>query len=207
MAKNNPLTYIKKFLDKNYKNSTKVESKTTQSTYYTIDDVKIRLSDHNKTDHKDNSFDIYIVRAINSDKQYIVSIKDNVSMSVMTLPEVKSFIDSFILINRMKSYQVVKKKTTMKQDLSYRFENDNNRLSDFEVSDIGSYLSTNTTWYKKFGDNRRRKFRHTICKNLKTVKDMKEYASFIGKYIKDHPNEKGRADFPDHILKIYKEKI
>lgn len=207
MAKNNPLTYIKKFLDKNYKDSKKIESKSTQSTYYTIGDVKIRLSDHNKTDHKDNSFDIYIVRAINSDKQYIVSLKDNVSVSVMTLPEVKNFIDSFILINRMQAYQVSKKKNNMSQDLSYRFENDSNKLSDFNISDIGSYLSMNTTWYKKFGDNRRRRFRHAICKNLKTVKDMKEYASFIGKYIKDHPNEKGRADFPDYILKIYKENL
>lgn len=117
MAKNNPLTYIKRFL-KTFDDfrEIKINTGTTNSQYYAVGEVKFRLSDHVKTTMSEQwRNDISITMPVNQDNIYIIHIAKNLGTLIMNLAQTKEFIRNYILLNNMQKFSYKKEAKTISE--------------------------------------------------------------------------------------------
>ena len=76
------------------------EAKTTSSIYYSIDGVKIRVSDHFTIDY---SNDISIINPLNESTTYLVQIKEGPQVLQFSLKDLKVFISNYCYIKKISS--------------------------------------------------------------------------------------------------------
>ena len=105
MAKNNPLTYIKRFL-RTFEGFREIhDCDSTNSQYFAVGEVKFRLSDHVKTTMSEQwKNDISITMPVNQDNIYIIHIAKNLGTLIMNLAQTKEFIRNYILLNSMQKF-------------------------------------------------------------------------------------------------------
>lgn len=76
------------------------EAKTTSSIYYSIDGVKIRVSDHFPIDY---SNDISIINPLNESTTYLVQVKEGPQVLQFSLKDLKVFIFNYCYIKKISS--------------------------------------------------------------------------------------------------------
>ena len=98
------MSYITKYLESLLRKKDSIhQAQTTNSTYYTIGNTIISVSDHfsNKV-----SSDIRIVQPLNSRTLYLVQIKEGANILQFSLKELKGFIQNYLFINQIKNNAV-----------------------------------------------------------------------------------------------------
>lgn len=188
MAKLNSLIYVKRYL-LTFENVEVTEC--INSTYFNIDGIKIRVSNHSKKQTKVNSkYDLSVIQPVNDDKQYIIIIKSSLAMLVMDLKGVKEFIRNFIYIQKMNKFEIPlftddmsdKEKEKVKVDLmrekTLSTIRETDKLDKLTPSQLGEYLGENyRKWYNdSFLSKESKKLVRTklIEKNF-TIKEMNKY--------------------------------
>lgn len=192
MAKNNSLTYVKRYLT-TFENVEITEC--LNSTYFNIDGIKIRISNHSKKQTKINSkYDLSIIQPINDDKQYIIIIKSSLAMLIMDLKGVKEFIRNFILWEKMKKFEIPlytddmseKEKERVKIDLMRERTlsriKETDEIDKLTPSQLGEYLSENyNKWYNDMFLTKESKklIRKKLVEKKFTIAKMNKYLKTI----------------------------
>lgn len=180
MAKNNSLTYIKKFIEQNYPNCKKSVSISSASTYYEIDGVDIRLSDHDKWNKTSCNGDIYIVKPLNDDKHYMVTLKKNVGIMIMDLKQVKSFIENYVLIHKMDEFSAKNKpQTSVGKTVMEEFDRPSKKLSEMDSITIGQYFKENIDGYSRVPSQKRRLLRRFAVNEIGVTDGMQRFFDFV----------------------------
>ena len=188
MAKLNSLIYVKRYL-LTFENVEVVEC--LNSTYFNIDGIKIRISNHSKKQTKVNSkYDLSVIQPVNDDKQYIVIIKSSLAMLVMDLKSVKEFIRNFIFIQKMNKFEIPlftddmseKEKEKVKIDLMHEKTlstiKDTDHIDKLSSTQLGEYLSENyRKWYNDtfLSKNCKKLIRAKLVEKDFTIKEMNKY--------------------------------
>lgn len=175
MAKNNSLAYIKRFL-----NTLDVEKKhdSEESSYYEIEGVKIRLSNHSKKLTKEaDRHDLNIIQPVNS-SQYIVTVRSSLAMMVLDLKGVKELISNYLLLKRMDAFKVSKESVEEKTEelLDYL---KSTKLKSASPYKFGMYLNAKYGWYSesRMSDCCKKYFKRRIAEKFSSVTDMDEFLS------------------------------
>lgn len=206
MAKNNPLSYIRRYI--NSFDNVKIK-KGTNSTYHIIDDdIHIRVSNHNKKITKDyNKNDIDIVQAVNNDKLYIITIKYSLGNLILDLNGAKEFIRNFILMKKLNVYS--------KAFISFENNTQSNRFGFIETNKIKEvdkamliiFISEKYKWYSTMTDGAKRKFKEILFgKEEMLISDLDKfiYTNIIPN-VKDKIKLKKKIEYSD-IVECFKEK-
>lgn len=190
MAKNNSLTYVKRYLT-TFENVEITEC--LNSTYFNIDGIKIRISNHSKKQTKiNNKYDLSIIQPINDDKQYIIIIKSSLAMLIMDLKGVKEFIRNFILWEKMKKFEIplytddMSEKERVKIDLMRERTlsriKETDEIDKLTPSQLGEYLSENyNKWYNDMFLTKESKklIRKKLVEKKFTIAKMNKYLKTI----------------------------
>lgn len=201
MAKNNSLTYIKRFL-LTFPNVEVIEC--INSSYFNIDGVRVRISNHSKKQTKvNNKYDLSVIQPVNDDKQYIVIIKSSLAMLILDLKGVKEFIRNYIFIQQMNKFEIPlhnedvltkdEKKEIIKDKVLDRIK-DNTKLKSLKSDALGMYLSSfYKEWYNdsKITKLGRKLIRDTLFSKNFTINEMNLYLkeTFV-KRMNDYPKSK-----------------
>lgn len=98
------MSYITKYLESLLRKKDSIrQAQTTNSTYYTIGNTIISVSDHFSSK---NTSDVRIVQPLNSRTLYLVQIKEGANVLQFSLKELKSFIQNYLFINQIKGNAV-----------------------------------------------------------------------------------------------------
>lgn len=89
----------------------------TKSLYYTVQNTVIRISDHFSIS---KGWDIQIIIPLNNTKTYLLGISEGSDVLTFTFSELKTFIQNYLYINRIKSSKenIDKSKDTTSFDLN-----------------------------------------------------------------------------------------
>lgn len=89
----------------------------TKSLYYTVQNTVIRISDHFSIS---KGWDIQIIIPLNNTKTYLLGISEGSDVLTFTFSELKTFIQNYLYINRIKSSKenIDKSKDTISFDLN-----------------------------------------------------------------------------------------
>lgn len=194
MAKLNSLIYVKRYLQ-TFENVEITEC--INSTYFNIDGVKIRVSNHSKKQTKINSkYDLSVIQPVNDDKQYIVIIKSSLAMLVMDLKGVKEFIRNFIFIQKMNKFEIPlftddmsdKAKEKVKIDLmrekTLSTIKETDKIETLSPSQLGEYLGENyRKWYNDtfLTKEAKKLIRNKLVEKKFTIGEMDKYLKTIFK--------------------------
>lgn len=174
------------------------------SSYFNIDGVRVRISNHSKKQTKvNNKYDLSVIQPVNDDKQYIVIIKSSLAMLILDLKGVKEFIRNYIFIQQMNKFEIPihnedvltkdEKREIIKDKVLDRIK-DNTKLKSLKSDTLGTYLST---FYKEwYNDDKvtklgRKLIRDTLFSKNFTINEMNVYLkeTFI-KRMGDYPKSK-----------------
>lgn len=188
MSKLNSLIYVKRYLQ-TFENVEITEC--INSTYYKIDGVKIRVSNHSKKQTKINSkYDLSVIQPINDDKQYIVIIKSSLAMLIMDLKGVKEFIKNFILIQKMNKFEIPlftedmtesekeKTKIDLMHERTLSTIKETDRIDMLTSFQLGEYLSENyRKWYNDafLSKEAKKLLRNKLIEMKFTIVEMDKY--------------------------------
>ncbi len=161
MAKNNSLSYIRRYLN-TFENAKC--SRGVNSSYHIIDDVHIRVSNHNKKVTKDyNKNDIDIVSAINNDKFYIVSVKNSLGNMILDLNGTKEFIRNYILIKKLNIYNKTEifNGSGEKKNEEFGLTN-SDKIFEVDRHAFGEFLTKKYKWYTYLTDGARKQLKMAL---------------------------------------------
>lgn len=116
------MSRLTKWIESLEKNVQTIESKTTSSKYYIVNNVKLRISDHFTA--RDES--IQIVCPINNGTTYLVTIPEGVQVLTFKFSELKTFIQHYLYISRIGQNQ---KNFTEKVN----FDDPNDRMDKYAI--------------------------------------------------------------------------
>lgn len=164
MAKNNSLSYIRRYINtfENVKCSRGVNS-----SYHVVDDVHIRVSNHNKKVTKDyNKNDIDIVSAINNDKFYIVSVKNSLGNMILDLNGTKEFIRNYILIKKLNIFNKseIFNGSGEKKNEEFGLTN-SDKICEVDRHTFGEFLTKKYKWYTNLNNGARKQLKIVLFGN------------------------------------------
>lgn len=140
------MSRLSKFIEGLQRNVVVVQSTTTNSQYYQVGFVKIRISDH--FSERVNCADIQIVIPFNSKTIYLCRINEGVPVMTFTLKELKQFISNYIVIANIKAHTIdfMKIKDKVSKEQSERDKAEFQKKSD-EITNkqIESELTNNNS--------------------------------------------------------------
>lgn len=188
MAKVDSLLYIKRYL-KTLENVEETEC--VHSTYYNVGDIKIRVSNHSKKQTKvTNRYDVSIVQAINDTKQYIVTIRGSLGVSIMSLTQVKEFVRNYLLIRQMNKFHIDDFMDDETKELEVKEKGvavsppmmEGGMMRNH--STLSVYIKDHFKWYKRnLSDKARRCLRDYIIKKVKTKEEMNKLLNKVGEIV------------------------
>lgn len=206
MAKPDSLLYIKRYL-KTFEGVEETEC--VNSTYFKINNLKIRVSNHSKKQTKvTNKFDVSIVQPMNDIKQYIVSVRGSLAMNVMNLTQVKEFVRNYILIKQMDKFRIddYEEDEEKKEDIS-KTPSITDSLTFTDPSKLSVYIKTTFgKWYKRnLSQNARKHLREYIIENSKSKEEIDDLLIKLSKVVLTNPTKiYSKNEIEVIILKIIK---
>lgn len=187
MAKNDSLTYIKRYI-KTFEGVEETEC--VNSTYYKINNLKIRVSNHSKKQTKvTNKFDVSIVQPINDTKQYIVTVRGSLAMNIMNLTQVKEFVRNYILIKQMDKFRIEDYEEDEEKTDTIKSSSIIDKLTFTDHSRLSVYIKTTFgKWYKRnLSQNARKFLRSYIIENGKSQEETNELLINLSKKVLTNP--------------------